>query len=104
LYIIQIVTGNSLSLKNYNSSHSQLIQFIDAIVAYQQQGCPLTDTSEDVQWLVIQVWVLLPCSDHQCTSECCHDTKEVKEIKPIGRRKTSVKILKKKSNEITKKL
>ena len=63
-------------------SHSQLIQLRDAIVSYQQYGQPLTDASEDVHWLIVLAWVLLPCSKYQCTCQGSHDSKEVKETKP----------------------
>ena len=63
-------------------SHSQLIQLIDAIISNQQYGQPFTDASENVHWLTVLAWVRLPCGKHQCTCQGCHDSKEVKEIKP----------------------
>ena len=38
---------------NAENSHSQLIEFRDAIVSNQQYGQPLTDASEDVHWLIV---------------------------------------------------
>ena len=63
-------------------SHSQLIQLIDAIISNQQYGQPFTDASENVHWLIVLAWVRLPCGKHQCTCQGCHDSKEVKEVKP----------------------
>lgn len=64
-------------------SHSQLIQLIDAIISNQQYGQPFTDASENVHWLIVEAWVLLPCSKHQCTSQSSHDNKEVAKLTSI---------------------
>ena len=65
-----------------SNSHSQLIELRDAIISQQQCSYDLTEASEDVYWLVVLAWVLLPCSKHQCRCQSSHDNKKTAKLKP----------------------
>ena len=71
------------SFGNVKNLHSQQIESRDAIPSYQQYSQTLTDASENVHWLIVEAWVLLPCSKHQCTSQSSHDNKEVAKLTSI---------------------
>ena len=73
----------NISFGKAKNLHSQQIEFRDAIASYQQCSQTLTDSSEDVHWLIVQAWVLLTCSKHQRTSQSNHDNKEVAKLTSI---------------------
>ena len=74
---------SQVSSGNEENSHSQVIEFRDPIVSYQQYGYPLTDASEDVHWFIVLAWILLLCSKYQCNCQSSHDSKEEAKLTSI---------------------